>query len=119
MNMQWETSTRPVMVDGEPKTTLDVYTTTIERDERYTIAIEEHYDVDVPPRSKYDVILRSDDGIELARMRMIGPVEDLKKIVMPTVLLGLQAHREYLNSVIDDVSKLCEEMHPELFNEKD
>lgn len=112
MDMQWEVSTRPVMVDGKPKATLDVYTTTIERDGRYVISIEEHYDVNEPPKSKHDVILRSDDGIELARMRMTGPVEDLKKLAVPIVLMGLDTRREYLDSVIDDVSKLCEEMHP-------
>lgn len=110
MNMEWKTSTSLVMVDDKP---LDVYTTTIEHDERYVISIEERYDANEPPKSKYDVILRSDDGTELARMRMVGPVEDLKKLVMPTVLMGLNARRDYLDAVIDDVRKIYEEMYHE------
>ena len=113
MNMKWKDSTRLMMVDGKPTVTLDVHTTTIERDERYIISIEEHYDITEPPRSKYDVILRSDDGTELARMRMVGPVEDLKKLAMPTVLMGLRARREYMDAVIDDVCKIYEEMYHE------
>ena len=109
MNMEWKAGTRLVMVDGKSKVALEMYTTTIERNERYVISIEEHYDVNEPPRSKYDMILRSDDGIELTRMRMMGPVEDLKKLAMPTILMGLNARREYLDLAIDDVRKIYEE----------